>query len=279
MNKDLHNGIRLFDSHCHLDMKEFRGQLDAVLQNARDAGVRRVLLAACDEMSSYEVLRIAADAPELGVEIWTAAGVHPHDAHSVADGLPEELTDLSRNERVVAIGEMGLDFYYDNSPRKEQADVFAWQIDWARRAHKPIIVHLRNAERRPDGDAYREAMRIMKANGAEACGGVIHCFSGEVPDARAALDMGFYISFAGPVTYPKAAALREAAAYVPQDRLLCETDSPYLAPQSRRGRRNEPAMVREVYERVAEVRGMSLEKLAEIVWENGEQLFCKHKKA
>lgn len=265
--------IRLFDSHCHLDMKDFHGRVSEVLQNAYDAGLRRVLLAACDEMSSYEAIRIAGEHEDSGVEIWAAAGVHPHDASSVARGLPEELTDLAASDRVVAIGEMGLDYYYDNSPRKIQAQVFEEQIEWAQSAEKPIIVHLRNAERRAEGDAYADAIRILKSGHAEDCGGVIHCFSGEKKDAKAALDMGFYISFAGPLTYPKAQELRDVAAYVPGDRILCETDSPYLAPQSRRGKRNEPAGVREVYEKMAEVRGIPLETLSEEIWRNADRLF------
>ena len=265
--------VKLFDSHCHLDMKDFAGRVGEVLKNAYDAGVRRVLLAACDELSSYEVLRIAGIHKDAGVEIWASAGVPPHDAHHVAGGLPEELTDLSSNRAVRAIGEMGLDYYYDHSPRDVQARVFEEQIAWAKRAGKPIVVHLRNAERRADGDAYRDAIRIMRKNDAASCGGVVHCFSGEVGDARAALDLGFYVSFAGPVTYPKAANLRETAAFVPLDRILCETDSPYLAPQSRRGKRNEPALVRDVYEKIAELRHMPLEKFAQAVWENGSRLF------
>ena len=267
--------IRLFDSHCHLDMEEFGGKVDEVLQRAYDAGIRRILLAAYDERSSYEVLRIASQSDVTGVEIWAASGVHPHDASSVGKGLPDELTDLSANARVVAIGEMGLDYYYDNSPRDVQAQVFAWQIEWARKTKKPMIVHLRNAADRAEGDAYRDAIRIMKEGCAADCGGVIHCFSGELPDAKAALDLGFYISFAGPLTYPKAQTLRDVAAYVPLDRILCETDSPYLAPQSHRGKRNEPAYVRHVYEKMAEVRNMHLKELAEALWENGERLFGK----
>lgn len=267
--------LRLFDSHCHLDMPEFAENRGEVLRRAYDAGVRRILLAAYDERSSFDVLRIASENCASDIEIWAASGVHPHDADSVADGLPEELTDLSANAHVAAIGEMGLDYYYDNSPRDTQAKVFACQIEWARNARKPIIVHLRNAADRTEGDAYRDAIRIMKEENASDCGGVIHCFSGNQADAKAALDLGFYISLAGPLTYPKAAELREAAAFVPLDRLLCETDSPYLAPQRNRGRRNEPAYVRDVYEKLAEVRGAPLEELAEIIWENGDRLFGK----
>lgn len=267
--------LGLFDSHCHLDMKDFQGKVDDVLSRAHEAGVRRILLAACDESSSYEVLAIAGrkDTGAGGVELWNAAGVHPHEASGVSDGLPEGLTDLGLNPHIVAIGEIGLDYYYDHSPRDVQIRVFVEQIEWARNVAKPIIVHLRNAETRQAGDAYGEAMRILKAEEAEACGGVIHCFSGDRDDARSALDLGFYISFAGPLTYPKATTLREVAAYVPLDRLLCETDSPYLAPQSRRGRRNEPAYVREIYEKMAEVRNIPLPVLTEAIWENAERLF------
>lgn len=271
--------IRYFDSHCHLDMEEFAGQTDEVLLRARDAGVRRVLLAACDKRSSFEVLRISAQNAAHGVEIWPAVGVHPHEAGGIADGLPGELTELSSDTRVAAIGEMGLDYYYDNSPRDVQAEVFARQIEWAQRANKPIIVHLRNAADRAEGDAYRDALRIMNEERATDCGGVIHCFSGELPDAKAALDLGFYLSFAGPLTYPKAQSLRGAAAYAPLDRILCETDSPYLAPQRYRGKRNEPAYVRHVYEKMAEVRGVPLADLAEALWENGERLFAPRRTA
>ncbi len=265
----------LFDSHCHLDMEAFRGRVEDVLKRAYDAGVRRVLLVACDETSSYDVIRIASEFKNSGIETWAAVGVHPHEASGVAGGLPEELTDLSANPYVVAIGEMGLDYYYDHSPRDVQAEVFEQQIAWARNAGKPIIVHLRNAEKRAEGDAYHDAIHILKRAGASDCGGIIHCFSGEVSDARAALDLGFYISFAGPITYPKATMLREAAAFVPLDRVLCETDSPYLAPQSRRGKQNEPALVREVYEKMAEVRKIPLDKLAETTWQNADRLFGK----
>lgn len=267
--------IKLFDSHCHLNMEEFRDKIDETLQRAATAGVRRLLLVAFDEPSSYDAVRIAGAGNPYGVFIQAAPGVHPHDADTVPHELPAELTDLADGRHVAAIGEMGLDYYYDNSPRDTQAQVFERQIEWAKRTGKPIVVHLRNAADRTQGDAYRDALRILRRVDAAACGGVIHCFTGEIPDARAALDLGFYISFAGVVTYPKAQALRDAAAFVPSDRILCETDSPYLAPQSRRGKRNEPALVREVYEKIAEVRKTPLAAFAAAVWQNGERLFGK----
>ncbi|MDR3075811.1 MAG: TatD family hydrolase [Synergistaceae bacterium] len=264
--------IKFFDSHCHLDMEEFRGDLGEVFRRAGEAGIARVLLAACDEPSSREVIRMASAGNQHGVEIWASAGVHPHEASGVENGLPDELTALSSKKEAVAIGEIGLDYYYDNSPRKIQRDVFERQLDWAARAKKPVLVHLRNAKVRSEGDAYGEAMSVLRSFTGLA-GGVIHCFSGDKADARKALDLGFFISFAGPLTYPKAEELREAAAYSPLGRILCETDSPYLAPQSKRGKRNEPALVREVYAKLAEIKNAPLEEIARAVWENGERLF------
>jgi TatD DNase family protein len=264
--------IKLFDSHCHLNMEEFRGDIGDVWRRAREAGVCRVLLAACDESSSREVVRMAAEGNSSGVEVWASAGVHPHEASGAANGIPESMAVLSSKDEVAAIGEIGLDYYYDNSPRGVQRDVFEFQLDWAARAKKPILVHLRNARVRSDGDAYTEAVSMIK-NFTGLAGGVIHCFSGDKTDARTALDLGFYVSFAGPITYPKAETLREAAVYSPLDRILCETDSPYLAPQSRRGKRNEPALVREVYEKMALVRNAALGEISRAVWENAARLF------
>ena len=264
--------IRLFDSHCHLDMEAFSGDFDAGVSRAAEAGVRRALLAACDVHSSFEVVRIAREVKRPDIAFLASAGVHPHEADSARGGLPRELEELAADREVAAIGEIGLDYYYDNSPRDVQMNVFEAQMEWAERAKKPILVHLRNAPSRDAGDAYGHAMAAI-TNHPKLSGGLIHCFSGGVDDARRALDLGFYISFAGPVTYPKSSELREAAAYVPTDRILCETDSPYLAPQTKRGKRNEPAMVREVYEKIAQTRGVSMDEIAASVWENGERLF------
>ncbi|MDR1580343.1 MAG: TatD family hydrolase [Synergistaceae bacterium] len=264
--------IKLFDSHCHLDMEAFDGDFDAVVSRAAEAGVTCALLAACDVHSSFEVIRIAREVKRPDLAFLASAGVHPHEAASVRGGLPRELEKLVENCEVAAIGEIGLDYYYDNSPRDVQVDVFEAQMEWAERAKKPILVHLRNAPSRNAGDAYGEAMAAI-ANHPNLSGGVIHCFSGCVDDARRALDLGFYISFAGPITYPKASELREAAAYVPTDRILCETDSPYLAPQTHRGKRNEPAFVREVYEKIAQLRGVRLDEFSASLWENGKRLF------
>jgi len=233
-----------------------------------------MLLAACDEPSSRKAAQIASEKNASGVELLASAGVHPHDAESVANGLPDELVEISIRPETVAIGEIGLDFYYDNSPRETQRKIFEQMLDLAARARKPVILHLRNAKIRSEGDAYGEAVSMIK-NFTGLSGCVLHCFSGDKADARKALDMGYFLSFAGPLTYPKADELREIAVYSPADRILCETDAPYLAPQSRRGRRNEPALVRDVYEKLAELKNLGLGEIAGIVWDNGERLFNK----
>lgn len=247
-------------------MEELAPDIEAVIDRMAAAGVARAIVVGCDEMSSREAIDAARRYSNDRVKLYATVGVHPHDASSAEAGLPEELTDLAANSLCAAVGEIGLDFYYDNSPRDVQRRVFAEQIEWAREARKPIVLHLRNAK--SGGDAYGEAMKTLRAHHADEIGGVVHCFSGTVDDARSALDLGFFVSFAGPVTYPKATELREAAKLVPLDRILCETDSPYLAPQSRRGKRNEPALVAEVYDMVARVKGISVEMLADAVWRN-----------
>jgi len=255
-------------------MKEFNDDLDEVLTRAAEAGVKRILLAACDEPSSRKAAQIASGKNTAGIELLASAGVHPHDADSVANGLPDELAQISLKPETAAIGEIGLDFYYDNSPRATQRKVFEQMLDLAVRTNKPVILHLRNAKIRSEGDAYSEAVSMIK-NFAGLSGGVLHCFSGNKTDARKALDMGYFLSFAGPLTYPKADELREIAVYSPADRILCETDAPYLAPQSRRGRRNEPALVLDVYEKLAELKDLALGEIAEIIWDNGKRLFNK----
>lgn len=262
---------KLFDSHCHLNDSRLLRQTAELLNRSVAQGICRMLVVGCDEPSSYQALEIAKKSGE--VEILASVGIHPHDAKTVAGGISEELIDLANNPAVHAIGECGLDFFYDNSPRDVQERVFIEQIKWARQVQKPIIVHLRNAEREDLGNAYRDGLNLLKKYSAHECGGVLHCFSGELEHAYQALDLGFYISFAGPITFPKSEGLRDIARKIPINRILCETDCPYLAPQKYRGKQNEPAYVREVYEKIAEVRGISLSECAEVIWENGITLF------
>lgn len=258
MHKDF-----LADTHCHLDMEQFREDLETVLDRAAEAGLRRLLVVGSDETSSFAVRRLALDYADRGV--FAAVGVHPHEASSAAEGLSAELRDLTNAPCVAAIGETGLDYHYDHSPRDVQRRVFADHVAWAVESGKPLVVHIR--------EAYDDALALLRSEDASRCGGVIHCFSGTWENAKAALDLGFYVSFAGPVTFPRSAELREIAGRIPADRILCETDAPYLAPQPFRGRRNEPAYVRFVYETLATVRKTTFEALTEQVWKNAEALF------
>lgn len=256
--------MRLVDSHCHLNMKDLSVTPETILLAAREAGVLRLLVAGFDEPSSGEAVHLART--HVGEGVFAAVGVHPHDAKACPGGeVPGSIAAWAGDSRVVAIGETGLDFYYDHSPRDVQGECFRQHIDLAVKLGKPLIVHVR--------EAYDEALEILRSGKADRCVGVIHCFSGEWRHAAEALDLGFYISFAGPVTYPRANGLREVAAEVPLDRLLCETDSPYMAPQPWRGKTNQPAYVAAVYETIATVRKIPAAELAEEVWQNAARLF------
>ena len=263
----------LVDTHCHLNKEYYPDGLSEVFGNALKSDVKRLIFASADLASTREAVTLA-EKHHGAPEIWALAGVHPHEASSVSEGLPEELESLAMSNKVSAVGEIGLDFYYDNSPREMQREVFRSQIRLAKKINKPVVIHVRDSAKRSSGDANSEMLAILNEESADLIGGVIHCFSGDRQNAIDALEMGFYISFAGPVTYPKNKALREIAMdTVPLDRILCETDSPYLAPQQIRGRTNEPCHVRDVYELISMLKGMSLEEFAAAVKENGERLF------
>ena len=262
----------LTDSHCHLNREYFPDGLDEVFTRAAENDVKRMLFASADVASSREAAELAS-ARRCTPEIYALAGVHPHEAEKVEQDYLLELEKLLTNPRVCAIGEIGLDYFYDFSPRETQRRVFAEQIELAKKVGKPIVIHVRDGADRATGPANEELLAILRDMHAEKIGGVIHCFSGHREDAEAALELGFYISFAGPITYPKNQPLREIAASVPNDRLLCETDSPYLAPQGYRGRQNEPWHVRSVYEYLSMLKGLPLEEFSAIVKANGEKLF------
>lgn len=253
----------LVDTHCHLDMDAFDPDREAVLDRAASCGVGRMVTVGTDGASSLKALDLALRHTSRGV--FATVGVHPHEASSVAEGLPGALRDLARHDRVVAVGETGLDFFYDHSPREVQKKVLAFHVSWALEVRKPLVVHVR--------DAFDEALDILKSEGAAGSGGVFHCFSGTWEQAVAALDLGFYLSFAGPVTFSKGEALRDVASRIPRDRLLCETDAPYLAPRPFRGKRNEPAHVARIYDRLAEVRREARVELEAAIYRNAEALF------
>ncbi len=256
-------GRTLIDSHCHLDMDEFDADRDRVLRRAAAAGVSAmVTIGAGGPLEANERAVALAAAHE---HVYATVGVHPHEAAIATDEVVTSIETLAQSPKVVGIGETGLDYYYDNSPRPQQRAAFARFIALARRRQLPVVVHLRDAD--------DDALAILRSEGVSAAGGVIHCFSGDAASARAFLDEGLHISFSGIVTFKNADALREAARIVPADRLLIETDAPFLAPIPYRGKRNEPALVTCTAAVLAEVRGETLDVVAENTRRNTERLF------
>ena len=253
----------LIDSHAHIQGKEYAGETAAVIERARAAGVEQiVVVGGAGDMSSNVDAVALADSFE---NIYATVGMHPHDAKDVgSDGL-QRLKDLALHPKVVAVGETGLDYYYDHSPRDVQRRVFAQFIHMARATELPIVVHER--------DAASEGAELLRSEGEGKLYGVIHCFTGSYEAARAYLDLGFYISFTGIITFKNAEALRDVVRRVPLERILVETDSPYLTPVPHRGKRNEPAYVRLVAETVANVKGVTLEEVARVTTDNTRQLF------
>lgn len=250
----------LFDSHAHVDDNRFDEDREAVINRAKEAGLVGILNAGACMASSARSLALA----EQHDIIYAAVGIHPHDAKEAADRDYEQLAEWTRAAKVVAIGEIGLDYYYDLSPREVQQQVFIRQLDVARQCNKPFIIH--------DRDAHGDVMAILKKE-AKGLMGVMHCYSGSLEMAKEVIKMGLYVSFAGPITYAKDGKLKEVAANIPLERLLVETDCPYLTPQPFRGRRNEPAHVRFTAEEVARVRGMEFAALAEAATANTKRLF------
>jgi len=257
----MHEEHTLVDTHAHLDMKQFEGEVDEVIARASEAGVSDIITIGADIPSSFAAKALSEKYPG----VFFSPGVHPHDVKDIVDGDYERLLELARAPKAVAVGETGLDFYYDNSPRELQKEHFARHIQLARDARKPLIVHSR--------DANNETMEILKAEDAAAAGGTLHCFSGDYGMATAALDMGFYLSVGGTLTFKKADDLRDIIRRVPIERILVETDCPYLAPHPKRGKRNEPALVIYVVEVLAGIKGLSYDDVARITTHNASKLF------
>lgn len=259
--------MSLFDSHCHLDFEQFV-ELEDVLGRAHAAGVRRVTTIGTGEtiQSVRRAHDIAMRKKVAGVEIYCSVGVHPHDAASWNDDDYEALEQLAKQPRVVAVGEMGLDYYYDNSPREAQQASFRRQVHIARSIGKPIVVHTR--------DAGPDTLRLLRESGANDVGGIIHCFSEDYAFAKAALDMGFVSSFSGIVSFPKRTeGIQEAAKKLPLESILIETDAPYLAPVPKRGRSNEPAYVQFVADFIAQLRNIPSEALRVATFENASRVY------
>jgi TatD DNase family protein len=257
--------VRLVDSHVHLDDRKFDADREAVIERALAAGVERMM--AIGTGSGPPDLETAIRQAERYPFMLATIGVHPHDASKATAETFERLRELAAHPKVAAIGEIGLDYHYDFSPREVQRSVFLKQLEIAAEAGKPIVIHTR--------ESWADTMALVAMVGQAvppARRGIMHCFTGDSQQAREALALGFHLAFGGVLTFPKADTVREAARITPEDRLLVETDCPYLAPVPHRGQRNEPAFVVEVARRLAKVRGSTLDEIARQTTRNFERL-------
>jgi TatD DNase family protein len=279
------------DAHCHINSEQLREDAPGVVRRAAEAGVKRLLVAGSDTESSAEAVELARVYRNEGV--YAAVGVHPHDAKILTGkaALPEKLLRLADDPRVAAIGETGLDYYYDHSPRDVQRDAFRLHIAWAARTGKPLVIHVREARvpdvRVPDAGvrdassgrgaaenaAMEDALNLLRETPERNFPLLFHCYAGGLEYLDAMRELDAYLSIGGPVTWPKSDELRQTVSRIPEDRLLCETDSPWLTPLPHRGKTNEPAYVRFVYEAVAEARGLSADALARALDANASRLF------
>jgi TatD DNase family protein len=264
------------DSHCHLEGPKFNADRAEVLQRAAEAGVDTLLaIGNGTGPGTFDCgIRVAEQCSALGqdLRVYTSVGIHPHEAKIADDAAMAELEQLARHPNVIAWGEIGLDYWYDLSPRELQRSVFVRQMELARAAKKPIIIHCRPSK--DSQDAWDDTIRLLKLNwAATGLGGVLHCFGGTLEQMQAGLDMGFLISFAGNVTFNNAEDIRSAAREIPLDRMLIETDSPYLAPVPHRGKRNEPAFVKQTADYIANLRQITSEELGAQTSANFQSFF------
>ena len=252
-------GFRLFDTHAHLEWSDFDLDRHEVIRRAVDRGVKGIVNVGYSLDSSRKALELARSNPS----IYAAVGIHPHEAYSVDPEALESLGNLSRDPKVVAIGEIGLDYYRGLSPRNLQISAFKAQLELACTLNLPVIIHCR--------EAYSDLLNILQGYKAEVRG-IMHCFSGSYETAKQCIALNLYVSFAGPVTYPNARRLERIVRNLPMERLLLETDSPWLAPQPVRGRRNEPSYIIYIAERIAEIKDTSIWDVAESTTRNAEAI-------
>jgi TatD DNase family protein len=246
------------DSHAHLDGKQFDSDREQVIARAREAGVQT--LVAIGNGDGPEQVDCGVRLAEKYDFIYATLGIHPHEARLADPAAYQKMEKLARHPKVIAWGEIGLDYFYDHSPRDVQKEVFTRQMELAAAAKLPIVIHCRPSE--ASDNAWEDCLGLMREHwAAKGLGGILHCFTGNWPQAKRALDMGFIISFAGNLTFPKAQQIRDAALEVPLERMLIETDSPYLAPVPHRGKRNEPAFVKETARKLGELRGLTPEDI------------------
>lgn len=251
----------LIDSHVHLDDRRFNADRDMLIKSLQDNGVELVINIGADLKTSISSLELAKKYDN----IYAAVGVHPHSAKEVTEETLDKLKEMAKEDKVVAIGEIGLDFYYDNSPRDIQRKWFKEQLELAKEVNLPVVIHSR--------DATQETFDTIKESQDGNLRGVLHCFSGSPEMAEEYIKLGFYISLGGPVTFKNARVVREVAKAIPLDKLLIETDCPYLTPEPYRGKRNEPMFVKYVAEKIAEVKGISFEEVVRATNRNTKELF------
>ncbi|HSA77507.1 MAG TPA: TatD family hydrolase [Nitrospirota bacterium] len=251
----------LIDTHAHLEMREFNDDREDVIKRAREAGVEYIVTIGTTVESSRDAV-LLADKYDF---IYAAIGIHPHEVKDILHPAYEILRHFAKHKKVVAYGEVGLDYHYEHSPRSDQKRKFRDMLREARELDLPVIIH--------DRDAHEDTIQILSEEWSPDLGGVMHCFSGDVAMAKKVIEMGFSISIAGPVTFPKADSLRQVVRQIPIEYLLIETDAPYLAPQAERGKRNEPAFVRHTAEAIAQIKGLSFDDVARITSFNAMQLF------
>jgi TatD DNase family protein len=270
--------VRLVDTHCHLDFEPYREDLPAVLSRARKAGVSQIMIPGLNVSSSRRAAALADQEPLL----FSAAGVHPNSLEDWDPAAAAELREIARQPRVRAVGEIGLDYYRGGGTRRIQQRALWTQLELAAELDLPVILHVRNAGEADRScimdlitivEEWTEALSPDRRSGQGVPPGVVHSFSGNLAEAHRLLELGFYLGITGPVTYPNASGLREVVREIPLSRLLIETDGPYLTPQPRRGRRNEPAYVKWVAEKIAEVKVCSPEETASRTAENADRLF------
>ena len=260
-------GFFFADTHCHVHPGSYGAETEDVLRRAGESGLVRMLVVGGGEAENAMAAAMAENHSSMG--IYGAVGIHPHEASCLfapsGKGIMEETTRLAGRPGVVAVGETGLDYHYDNSPREQQQQGLRMHLRLAAEVQKPVVLHCR--------EAFGDMIAILREEGSLPAGGVVHCFSGTGEEAAEFLAQGYCLSFAGPLTFKKNDGLRELFAGLPEDRILLETDSPYLAPLPFRGKRNEPAYISFIYEKAAEVRGISLSAMALQVRRNAERLF------
>jgi TatD DNase family protein len=258
------------DSHAHLDGERFATDQDEVINRARDAGIVNILAVGTgDGPGTLDCAIKLASRYEF---IYASVGIHPHEAKLATNADFQELERLAKQPKVIAWGEIGLDYFYDHSPREIQEQVFIKQMELARGAKLPIVIHCRPSEN--SNNAWEDCLAMLEQYWTSSgLGGILHCFTGDWTHAKRALDFGFMISFAGNVTFPKAQRIRDATRQVPLDRILIETDSPFLAPVPYRGKRNEPAFVKEVARQLADLRGLPIEEIARQTTHNFYRFF------